>query len=271
MRLGHDVRFVMIAVGGGAIRVARPIARRHLRHLETIAINCDPRVQEYEEFDRRMCLIPESGGQADTCGSPLAGAVLARAAEPALRRLFDEAHFVTIIGSLGGGAGSGVLPNLLELASERCHHVTAFVLKPFACEGERRAIAERTIGRIHLLEGFSDLRSQNRAVLQVLDNQSLVGPLATRSFRSVSDHWARLIGDYVELNYIDVAEAVVRSMLGPAPTAIVPEPETATIGPGVPPPAEVLPPIPAVQLEAELTFEVHERPTETPTSLRSGS
>ena len=267
VRLGQDIRFVMIAVGGGAIRVARPIARRHLRHLETVAINCDPRVQDCEEFDRRVCLIPEVGGPADTCGSPLAGAVLARAAEPALRRLFDEAHFVTIIGSLGGGAGSGVLPNLLELASERSRHVTAFVLKPFACEGERRAIADRTIGRIHLLEGFSDLKNQNRAALHVLDNQSLVGPLGSRAFRNVSEHWAQVIGDYVEQNYLDVAEAFLHSMLSPAiPATTVIVPPTSVIGPGIAPPAEMLPPIPAQHLEAELTFEVHStvRPPPTP-------
>ncbi len=267
VRLGEDVRFVLIAVGGGAIRVARPIALRHLRHLETVAINCDTRVQDCKEFDHQMCLIPEGGGPADTCGSPLAGATLARAAEPALRRLFDQVHFVTIIGSLGGGAGSGVLPNLLELASERSRHVTAFVLKPFACEGERRAIADRTLGRIHLLEGFSDLKSQNRAALHVLDNQSLVGSFGSRAFRSVSDHWAQLIGDYVEQNYIDVAETFLRSMIAPAaPVPIDVAPPISAIGPGVAPPTEALPPIPAAGLEAELTFEVHDalRPPPAP-------
>jgi len=83
LRLGQDVRFVLAAVGGGAIRIGQEIARRHIRHLETVAINCDPKVQSYEDFDRRVYLGPDSGAEIDTAGSPLVGWVLARAAEPA--------------------------------------------------------------------------------------------------------------------------------------------------------------------------------------------
>jgi len=117
LRLGQDVRFVLAAVGGGGIRVAHEIARRHIRHLETVAINCDPKVQAFDEFDRRVYLGPDSGAEIDTGGSPIVGGVLARAAEPALDRIFQGATFVIVVGSLGGGAGSGALPHILRVAS----------------------------------------------------------------------------------------------------------------------------------------------------------
>src|SRR5690349_6241152 len=89
LRLGHELRFVLVAVGGGAVRVAREIAPRRIRYLETVAINCDPRVQEVDEFDHRVCLSPETGPFSDTGGSATTGGLLARAAEPALARIFD--------------------------------------------------------------------------------------------------------------------------------------------------------------------------------------
>lgn len=260
VRLGQDVRFLLVAVGGGAVRVASEIARRHLRHLETVAINCDPTVHGFEEFDRRIYLGPDSGAPSDTGGSPLVGGVLARAAEPALSRIFEGAQFVTVIGSLGGGAGSGVLPQVLELASRRSVHVSAFVIKPFVCEGERRAIADRTIGRIHLLESFSDLESRDRAVLRVLDNQSLVGPLGGRALRAVSAHWARVIGDHVEQNYLIPAEAILASLNVTAAMTLEPIASTLEVATPLPtPPAPAIPiplaPIPAARIEAELTIE----------------
>ncbi|MGI0139946.1 MAG: hypothetical protein ACREBT_02180 [Thermoplasmata archaeon] len=252
VRLGHNVRFLLVAVGGGAVRVAAKVARRHLRHLETVAINCDSSVHGFEEFDRRIYLGPESGTPVDTGGSPLVGGVLARAAEPALSRIFDGAHFITVVGSLGGGAGSGILPQILELASRRSVHVSAFVIKPFSCEGDRRAVAERTIGRIHLLESFSDLRGHGRAMLQVLDNQSLVGPLGGRALTEVVEHWARVIGDHVEHNYIVPAESLLSTMTAssaPMSAEIDLALEQVTL------PVPTPPMIPLPVAEAELTIE----------------
>lgn len=260
-RLGHDLRFVLVGVGGGGVSVARTVARRRLRHLETVAINCDRRVQGFDEFDRRVYLGPDSGEPGDTGGSPLVGGTLARAAEPALRTIFEGTPFITIVASLGGGSGSGLVPHVLELASRHCHHVSAFLIKPFQCEGERRAIADRTIGRIHLLELFNDAMSHGRARLQVLDNQSLVSRLGNRGFPAVSAHWADLVGDHIETNYLRAAEAEIdvlrtaqaSALASRAVASVMVEPASS---PGLAAP-EVMPMLPAARaVEAELTFEV---------------
>ncbi len=261
-RLGHDLRFVLVGVGGGGVDVARTVARRRLKHLETVAINCDPRVQRFEEFDRRVYLGPDSGELGDTGGSPLVGGTLARAAEPALRTIFEGAPFVTIVASLGGGSGSGLVPYVLELASRHSHHVSAFLIKPFQCEGDRRALADRTIGRIHLLELFNDGLSHGRARLQILDNQSLVGRLGGRGFPAVSAHWASVVGDHIEANYLRTAETEIdalqtaraAAMAARATPLIVVE---AAAPPAFATPAEMPALLPAARaVEAELTFEV---------------
>jgi len=266
LRLGQDVRFVLAAVGGGAIRVAREVARRHVRHLETVAINCDPKVQGFDEFDRRVYLGPDSGVDTDTGGSPFVGGVLARAAEPALQRIFHGVTFVIVVGSLGGGAGSGAFPYVLEVASRNAEVVSAFVIKPFRCEGDRRALADRAIGRLHFVESFVEKRERGVATLQTLDNESLVSTCGRLAFSRIADHWASVIEDHIERSFLTPTEAILNAAelstgeLSPVPVRA--ELETPALGIVPPPhvPEPQLPvPMPAVRAdgpEVELTFEV---------------
>jgi hypothetical protein len=267
LRLGQDVRFVLAAVGGGAIRIGREIARRHIRHLECVAINCDPKVQGFDEFDRRVYLGPDSGAETDTGGSPFVGGLLARAAEPALQRIFHGATFVIVIGSLGGGAGSGALPYILEVASRNAEVVSVFVVKPFRCEGERRALADRAIGRLHFVESFVEKRERGFATLQTLDNESLVPSQGKLVISRLSEHWAAVIEEHIERSFLAPAEALLDTMqmseaVRAAPMNRLSEVEVPALGvvPTSPPAVPAMPPaLPAMSVrgpEVELTFEV---------------
>lgn len=263
LRLGHDLRFVLVCVGGGAVRVGREIARHHVRYLETIAINCDPHVQEVEEFDRRIFLGPESGAETDTGGSTLFGARLARAAVPALERIFDGATFVTVIGSLGGGSGTGALPYVLDAAARAAEVLSVFVLKPFSCEGERRAVAERALGRLHFVESFVEKRQRGHATLTILDNEDLAGRDPSIPFNRLNAHWGREIAGHIERAFIRPVE----SFLGAGRFATLPDaqPMNRPVGPAPMPldPEEIpgrtplAPTLPGARAaDAELTFEV---------------
>lgn len=270
LRLGQDVRFVLAAVGGGGIRIAREIAARHIRHLETVAINCDPKVQSFDEFDRRVYLGPDSGADRDTGGSPFVGGLLARAAEPALDRIFEGATFVIVVGSLGGGAGSGALPYLLEVASRHAEVVSAFVVRPFRCEGDRRALADRAIGRLHFVEAFVEKRERGLASLRTLDNESLVPSQGNLAFGQVARHWADLIQDHIETAFLAPTEALLDAASLAHIARLTPmnqfaEAELPPVGLGLPPIAPPLSPeypplLPAASLqgggEVELTFEI---------------
>jgi len=267
LRLGHEVRLVLAAVGGGAIRVAREVARRRIRHLETVAINCDPSVHGFEDFDRRVYLGPDSGVETDTGGSPVVGGVLARAAEPSLQRIFHGATFVILVGSLGGGAGSGAFPYVLEVAARNAEVVSAFVIKPFRCEGDRRALADRAIGRLRLVEAYVEKHERGNATLQVLDNESLVSRFGSVPFNRVGQHWAGLIQEHIEQSFLGPAEAILEAaqatsigMASPLEESLPLEVPTL-VGGGAPSPAPPgFPPVlPAARAEpsvAELMFEV---------------
>jgi hypothetical protein len=277
LRLGQDVRFVLVAVGGGAIRVGREIARQHIRHLETVAINCDPKVQGFDDYDRRVYLGPDTGAETDTGGSPFVGGLLARAAEPALERIFRGATFVILVGSLGGGAGNGAFPHLLDVACRNAEVVSAFVIKPFRCEGERRALADRSIGRLQFVESYVERHESGHATLQTLDNESLLPSQGRRAFAEVTRHWANVIERHIETSFVAPVEAMIEAVqmtrsATEAPMNRIPEAEIPALGvlPPVAPAGPEFPPLlPAASgrgAEVELTFEV-EVEARPPTAL----
>lgn len=266
VRLGHDVRFLLAAVGGGGIRVGREIARRHLRFVETVAINCDPRVADAEDFDRRICLGTDDGSSLGVPASAGAAGQLARAAEPALERVFDGATFVTVVASLGGASGTGILPVVLEAASRSAEVLSVFVIKPFAVEAERRAVAERAIAGLHFLDAFVEKRQRLQGTLTVLDNDELLRRNRRMPLRQVPFVWADRIAGHIEESMLTPVETLLDSQ---RISQIAVEESFPRIPPTVPSsigpePPEELPPMyprmspggPSESADVELTFEV---------------
>lgn len=211
VRLGHDIRFVLAAVGGGGIRVGRAIARRHLPYLETVAINCDSRVQEFEEFDRRISLGSEHGESGGPRGSAQAAGELARSAGPVLARVFEGATFVTIVASLGGASGTGALPYVVEAAARSSSALQVFVIKPFEAEGERRALADRALARLHFLEAFVEKRERGHASLEILDNESIARAEPRLPIGHLDRYWGEQVSRRIEHELIHPAEAVLKA------------------------------------------------------------
>ncbi|MCI4318409.1 MAG: hypothetical protein L3J96_07710 [Thermoplasmata archaeon] len=265
LRLGQDVRFLFVAVGGGGIRVGREVARRHPRYVETIAIHCETSIQGMEEFDRRVTLEPQSGDDPE---GPAAAGTLARAAEPALERIFDGAAFVTIVGSLGGTAGSGLFPSVVDAASRAAVVVSVFAIKPFAAEAERRSVADRTLGRLPFLQAFVEKQQGGGGRLAILDNEALAQRSPKMAFNGVARHWADLLQQYMEREIIHPAEAAVEASRISRLAEHGPMNRIAEVDPRIaPPPEESTPGIPVLPRllpaalarpdpDAELTFEI---------------
>jgi Tubulin/FtsZ family, GTPase domain len=207
LKIGRDIRFVLVCVGGGATRIGEEVLKRKLRHLESIVINCDPRVPGLEAFDRRVCLGAGANGVTETGGSASAGSQLARAAEPALDRIFQGATFVTILASLGGGTGTGALPFVVEAASRHAAFVSLFVVKPFRWEAERRALADRAVGRLSFVDAWVEKTEHHLATLATLDNESLVADAASTPMNRWNRHWADTVATHIEKEFLDPVEA----------------------------------------------------------------
>ncbi len=266
-----NVRCVLVAIGGGGVRIGRELARQRIRFFETVAINCDASVQGLEEFDHRICLAPGSLLDGGTAGSAQVAGTLARAARTTLERVYQNASFTVIVSSLGGGTGSGVFPFALELACTRSDFVSAFVVKPFACERERRAIAERVQAHLEFIGPDVDKHERGEAELRVLDNEAAQERNPRLPMSRLASHWAAEIREYIEQTYLIPLESTLRAMTARAVSSEPPLSAPPIVAPAVDPlwqppvvPIEATPPmapeapLPAIAPAggADVTFEV---------------
>ncbi len=268
-RLGREVRFLLVAVGGAAVRVVRSAQAQGLRYQETVAINGDERVQEAMDFDLRVCLRTPWEGPSTLPGE-LTGTRLALV--PALETLFEGVTFVTVVGSLGGETGAGVLPAVLEAAGLHASFLSVFLVKPFACEETRRMEAEQTLQALRHQPLFSRRVENGQASLIVLDNERALPRLRSLPLTALTHGYGHMVAQHILERYVQPAEGAFREFrllsqvqqVVPDPVA-VPSPSPASFGPGglpgaIPVPLEplaaglppALPPSPEVELLLEV-------------------
>lgn len=212
--LGRDLRFLLVSVGGGGIRVGREVARRHIRHLETTAVNCDRRVLEEKLFDKQIFFGNWLGESlSDTGGSPAMGSAMAHASEEEFEEMFHGATCVTVVASLGGGSGTGILPILLEAltGSEDVAHLTLVLIKPFAVEEERRRVAERAMAGLYFVSGLTELIQKKRATVMVLDNENRAGTHGSLPLSRLISDYADQVANHIA-KYISVGEAEITAV-----------------------------------------------------------
>jgi cell division GTPase FtsZ len=206
--MGKDLRFLLVAVGGGAIQVAKTVANRHVKYLETAAINCDRKVMDEKVFDKNIYLGHWMGEEVpDSGGSPSMGSALAHVAEEEIEDLFEGATCVTVLASLGGGSGTGVLPVLLDTLtrSPDLAHLTVILIKPFACEERRRHLAERAMAGLYFIDGLTELVQSKRAAFIILDNEDLARDKKAMPISHLVSLYADEVTKHVE-KYISLSE-----------------------------------------------------------------
>jgi hypothetical protein len=208
LEMGKDLRFLLVAVGGGAIQVAKTVANRHVKYLETAAINCDRKVMDEKVFDKNIYLGHWMGEEVpDSGGSPSMGSALAHVAEEEIEELFEGATCVTVLASLGGGSGTGVLPVLLDTLtrSPDLAHLTLILIKPFECEERRRHLAERAMAGLYFIDGLTELVQKKRAAFIILDNEDLARNKRAMPISHMISQYADEVTRHIE-KYISLSE-----------------------------------------------------------------
>ncbi len=124
---------------------------------------------------------------------------------------------------------------MLDVACRNSEVVSAFVIKPFRCEGERRALADRTIARLQFVESYVDRHERGRATIQTLDNESLIRTQGQRAFGEVAHHWADLIERHIETSFVGPVEAMIEAVqmtrtATEGPMNRIPESEVPALG-----------------------------------------
>lgn len=99
---------------------------------------------------RRLCLPRSRDGRVPTPATVVA-TLQDATVRPDCVDLLRGYERAVVIAGLGGAVGSGAAPALAALAAEQGLEVAAIVTLPFACESQRRALAEEALLRLEAI------------------------------------------------------------------------------------------------------------------------
>jgi cell division protein FtsZ len=167
---GAKIKVVGIGGGGGAA-VTRMIAD-NIKGVEFIAINTDVQALNSNPAPRKIAI-----GKTITRGlgagmNPEVGMRSAEENSNEVRETLNGSDMVFLTCGLGGGTGTGAIPEVAKLAKDLGALTVAVVTKPFTFEGaQRRRIADE--GYEKLLQHVDAIITiPNDRVLQIIDKKT---------------------------------------------------------------------------------------------------
>ena len=162
----------VLGVGGGGGSALNRMIREKLRGIDFVAVNTD-----VQALHTNLAQTKISIGKTTTRGlgagmNPELGRRAAEESANDVRNSIAGSDMVFLTGGLGGGTGSGALPEIAKIAREAGCLTVAVVTKPFAFEGAQR----KRIGE----EAYNDLVDHvdtvitipNDRVLQIIDKKT---------------------------------------------------------------------------------------------------
>lgn len=162
----------VLGVGGGGGQALNRMIREQLKGVDFIALNTD-----VQALQQNMAHTKLSLGKTVTRGlgagmNPDLGRKAAEESANDIRNSIAGADMVFLTGGMGGGTGSGALPEIAKIAREVGALTVAVVTKPFSFEGAQR---KRIGDDAHaLLAEHVDtiITIPNDRVLQIIDKKT---------------------------------------------------------------------------------------------------
>lgn len=160
----HKARIMVIGCGGAGNNTITRLHDMGINGASTLAVNTDANHLKITKADERMLVGKELTKGLGAGGFPEKGKEAVKENKAELKRKLDGVDLVFATCGLGGGTGTGGLPEIARLAKESGSIVIGTVTMPFKIEGARIAKAE---------EGLSELRDVCDTVI-VIENQRLL-------------------------------------------------------------------------------------------------
>ncbi len=162
----------VVGIGGGGSAAANRMISDNIKGVDFIVINTDVQALNQSLAQRKIPI-----GKTITRGlgagmNPEIGARAAEENQNEIREALAGSDMVFLTCGLGGGTGTGAIPEVAKLAKDMGALTVAVVTKPFTFEGaQRRRIAEEGYDRL-LQHVDAIITIPNDRVLQIIDKKT---------------------------------------------------------------------------------------------------
>ena len=128
----------MIGSGGAGNNTINRISEVGIKGIHTIAINTDAQDLLYTTADRKLLIGKELTQGLGAGSNPKVGEEAAKESEHDIKKLLIGADMVFLTCGLGGGTGTGSLPQISHIAKKMGLLTVGIVTIPFIMEGTHR-------------------------------------------------------------------------------------------------------------------------------------
>jgi len=160
----HKANIVVMGAGGGGCNTITRLSDMNILGAKTIAVNTDAKHLDITHSDRRILIGRELTRGLGAGGYPTVGAKAAQESKDEIRKELENCDLLFLTCGLGGGTGTGALPEIAKIAKENKSIVISAVTFPFHMEKARMNKAE---------DGLMHLREHSDTVI-LIENQKLL-------------------------------------------------------------------------------------------------
>lgn len=138
---GNEIaRIVVIGIGGGGGNAVNYMYTHGIKGVEFYITNTDKQVLSISPIDEshRLELGPKLTNGLGAGGNPEIGQQAAIESKESLRDIVKGADLVFLSAGMGGGSGTGAIPQVAKICKEEGALTVACVTEPFTFEGRKR-------------------------------------------------------------------------------------------------------------------------------------
>ncbi len=138
MLADRNIAIKLVGVGGAGSNAVDRLKMENLERLQLAVINTDYQALASSPVQDKVLIGMSVTRGLGAGGDPDLGREAAEADREKITAVVKDCDLVFLIAGMGGGTGSGAMPQVAEIASEAGALVIAFVTMPFSFEGGRR-------------------------------------------------------------------------------------------------------------------------------------
>ncbi len=151
--------------GGGGNAVSSMVENDEIAGVDFVVVNTDAQVLLDNKVATKLQIGEKLTKGLGVGGNPEIGSQAAEESQEKIKELLIDSDMIFITAGMGGGTGTGAAPVIAKMAKEAGALTVGVVTKPFAFEGNKRAVIAE--------EGVDHLRDEVDTLI-VIPNQRLM-------------------------------------------------------------------------------------------------
>lgn len=134
----EEKKIALWGIGDWGIRIVGSVQPEYSRRVKVVALDTDMQSLVCSPVTHKIAIGENATGGLGSGGDTEKAEKALRENEEKIQEELQSCEFLLIVGGLGGGVGSGVIPQLCDIASRENIITLVLITRPFGFEGKKK-------------------------------------------------------------------------------------------------------------------------------------